>query len=260
MSVHTGKIRYSAGALVFALTLSRGTVAQVNVEGLRKQVTKQGLFGKLSGSITSYRGNTLGTELGASAFVAYQRGPNLAYLSANGAYTRLSGTVSVANAFAHLRYNRMLDEWFSVEAFVQGESDRFRQLELRTLLGLGPRFLVLDEEWVSLYYGSSYMYEHNEVSDGVVPVRPANVHRWNNYGTVVIVLDENRASISNTFYYQPRFDDFSDARLLDIFALDVSIVGRISAGLQATVRYENPVPRSIKRTDLTIKNTLGVIF
>jgi hypothetical protein len=76
----------------------------------------------------------------------------------------------------------------------------------------------------------------------------------------LIVLEPGRAAVGNTIYFQPRFDDFRDVRLLDVLSLDVTITGTLSASLQATLRYESPVPEPIKRADLMVKNLLGVTF
>lgn len=246
------------GALV-APSTGRG---QVNVEVLRKQLTKEGVQGTLGGSITTYNGNTRGTELGGSTIVGYRSGLDLGYLNINANYSNFAGEVQVANAFVHFRYNRKLNDWMAAEAFTQAENDRFRRLRLRTLVGVGARITVADTELVSLFYGVSYMYEHTELSESVAdrPVRPNDVHRMNNYAALLLVLDPGRAALSNTIYFQPRFDDLRDVRMLDILSLDVSVTGRISASLQGTLRCEAPVPATLKPVDLMVKNMLGVTF
>jgi uncharacterized protein DUF481 len=236
--------------------------AQVNVESLRKQLTEQGVHGRLGGSITTYNGNTIGTELGGSALLGYRAGPELVYITTNANYANLGGEVQVANAFLHFRYNHALEDWVALEAFTQGESDRFRRLRLRTLAGVGLRFKIAESEAAALFYGVSYMYEHTSLGASVAdkPVRPADVHRMNNYAALLVVLEPGRAALSNTLYCQPRFDDFGDLRLLDILSLDVTVTGVITASMQATLRYESPVPETLKPADLTVKNTLGVTF
>lgn len=248
--------------LLAALGATRAGLGQVNVEVLRKQLTQEGVHGTLGGSITSYNGNTRGTELGGSTLVGYRSGLDLGYLNINANYSNFTGEVQVANAFVHFRYNRKLEEWLAAEAFTQAENDRFRRLRLRSLVGVGARFTVADTERVSLFYGVSYMYEHTELSESVAdrPVRPDDVNRLNNYAALLLVLDPGRATLSNTIYFQPRFDDLSDVRLLDILSLDVSVTGRISASLQATLRCESPVPPTLEPVDLMVKNMLGVMF
>jgi hypothetical protein len=237
-------------------------LGQVNVEALRKSLTREGVHGTLGGSITTYNGNTSGTELGGTVLLGYRTGRDLIYLNTNSNYSNFAGEVQVANAFVHLRYNYTIHEWAAVEVFTQGESDRFRRLRLRTLVGVGARFTVADSDWVSLFYGVSYMYEHTTLAEDLAdrPVRPADVHRMNNYAALLLVLEPGRASLSNTIYCQPRFDDFRDVRLLDVLSLDVSVTGRISASLQGTLRFEAPVPPTLKPADLMVKNVLGVAF
>jgi hypothetical protein len=236
--------------------------AQVNVEGLRKSFTTPGVHGKLGGSITTYNGNTQGTELGGSALLGYRAGQELVYVSTNANYANFGGEVSVANAFLHFRYNHTLTPLVTGEAFAQGESDRFRRLRLRTLVGVGPRFTLVESDDLVLFYGVSYMFEHTTLGESVAdtPVRPADVHRMNNYAALALVLEPGRAVLANTLYVQPRFDDFGDVRLLDVLGLDVTITGMLTASLQATLRYESPVPEPLKRADLMVKNMLGVSF
>jgi hypothetical protein len=106
------------------------------------------------------------------------------------------------------------------------------------------------------------MYVHTSLAASVAdrPVRPADVHRLNNYAALLLVLDPERAALGNTVYFQPRLDDFRDIQILDVLSLDVSITGRVSASLQGTLRYETPVPAPIKRADLVVKNLIGVTF
>lgn len=248
--------------LIAWLASSTASAQVVNVEALRKNLTKPGVHGKLGGSITTYAGNTTGTELGAVALVGYRRERHLVYVNTSANYSNMGGDVNVANAFLHFRYNYALSDWVAWEIFAQSESDRFRRVRLRSLLGTGPRFTIVQGETVSLFYGLSYMYEHTNLGASIAdnPVRPNDVQRLNNYAALLIVLDPDRAQLSNTIYFQPRLDDLRDVRVLDVLSLEVSIIGQISASLQGTLRYENPVPQPLKHADLMVKNLLGVTF
>lgn len=75
-----------AGALLAAsLGMPRPADGQVNVEGLRRSLTGSGVHGALSGSLTTYHGNTMGSELGGTALVGYREARNLVYLSTGAA-------------------------------------------------------------------------------------------------------------------------------------------------------------------------------
>lgn len=250
------------GALAAGLLLPGAARAQVNVEGLRKALTVPGVHGAVSGSLTTYQGNTVGNELGGTVLLGYREQRQLLLLSTSASYSRSGGEARVANGFAHLRYNYVLGPRVAAEAFTQGESDQFRRLRLRALVGFGPRFTILDGEAGALFYGVSYMYVHTSLAPSVAdrPVRPPDVHRLNNYAALLLVLEPGRATLGNTLYFQPRFDDFRDIQLLNVLSLDVSISGRISASLHCTLRYETPVPTPLERADLVVKNQIGVSF
>lgn len=240
------------------LLLSAIARAQVNVESLRSSIQDTGAGGKVDVSITTYQGNTRGTNLGASGLVGVRGGPHLAYAHANGRYSHLGGQVQVANYFAHLRYNYDFTPWFAGEALAQAESDRFRRLTLRQLLGAGARFTLLDEPAAAVYYGAAYLFEYNRLAAGEAPVRPDVVHRLGNYVSAVLEVEDARAIFSNTLYYQPRFDAFRDYRLLWISSLDFRVTGHLSAGIHATLRQEQPAPAGVESFDLTVTNTLGL--
>lgn len=232
--------------------------AQVNVEVLRRSLTQSDFGGKVDVSVATYQGNTQGTNLGASGLIGVQTGPHLAYANASGRYAHLGGEVSVANYFGHLRYNYRLAAPLWAEALAQAEGDRFRRLQLRQLLGAGIRWAALDSPGLAAYYGLTYLLEYNRLSKDEVPVRPDVVHRLGNYLSAVMELDDARATFSTTLYYQPRIDAPKDFRLLWVSSLDFKVAGHLNAGINATVRYENPVLRDLKSHDITVINTLGL--
>ncbi|WP_233595303.1 MULTISPECIES: DUF481 domain-containing protein [Corallococcus] len=53
-----------------------------------------------------------------------------------------------------MRFRRRFTERVSGEAFVQHEYNEFRRLQLRALLGAGPRFVLFNEEATGLTFGT----------------------------------------------------------------------------------------------------------
>lgn len=244
--------------VVSAVCSPRAAFAQVNVEVLRSSLAESGAGGKIDVSITTYQGNTRGTNLGASVLFGVSDGPHLAYAHANGRYAHMGGDVQVANYFTHVRYNYRLAASVWGEALAQAESDRFRRLTLRQLLGTGVRVAVLDLLDGALYYGATYLFEYNRLGAEQVPVRPDVVHRLGQYVSAVVDIEDARAVASTTLYYQPRFDELTDYRLLWVSSLEFKVVGHLSAGINATVRRENPVLAGLEPMDVTLTNTLGL--
>ena len=254
-------------SFVIALVVASAGVAsragaQVNVEVLRSDLKSSGFGAKLDASVDTYLGNTQGTTLGTDGLIGLASGRHLAYLSASGDYSHLAQTTQVSKYFVHARYNLRLTSWVWGEVFGQVESDRFRRIALRELAGVGPRFELVNTDDVGVYYGAAYMLEHTRLKTGTEPVpgRPDLVHRFSNYASVGVDLDGDRVVLSQTVYYQPRFDDFGDWRLLSITGLDFEIGDPFTASILATFRFEDPTPSTVERADFTLENSFGVKF
>lgn len=234
--------------------------AQVNVEPLRQKVRAQGVSGDIRGSISGTTGNTEGITAGGGLLVGVGGGPHLVFLNATGDYSRVNGTLLVDKAFAHLRYNYQLTDWLWAEAFTQIEEDHFRRIQDRELLGTGPRFGVLQSAPLSLFYGTAYMLERTRLNADIAGENRSTIaHRWSNYLALAYQPDE-RVQLTNTTYYQPRFDDFSDYHLLSVTGLDFKVTDLLHTRIDSTVRYESRVPQGVKTTDVAVKNSIVVKF
>lgn len=235
--------------------------AQVNVEPLRDKLADDGIGGDVSASVTAYRGNVEGTILGASGLLGLSDDNHLGYFVGRANYTQFGGDARVANAFAHARFNERFEDWFSWEAYLQAESNRFRALSRRALVGSGPRFTREVSESFSMFYGTAYMFELAEYSKDLPP-RDAPVdraHRWSHYGGFSFdIIDE--VNFTTTNYYQPRFDEFGDYRALLTAGLRFSVTQRLSTKLDVSVRHESRVPEEVKKTDLEWVNAVQVSF
>ncbi len=237
--------------------------AQVNVETLRSSLAEEGFGGSADGSLTSYRGNTEGLALGGQTLIGVSSGAHLAYFNAVGSYSQIGGSVQVAKSFVHARYNYEIAKWFWGEAFVQAESDRQRRVAVRQLAGFGPRAALAQEPQFALYVGILHLIEYNRMRGDWVPVRPDWVQRLGTYAALVYEADvgaDDQATFTSTAYYQPRYDELADYRVLWVSSIDFTIGARLRAGINATVRHESPVAETLKKGDLTVVNTLGVKF
>ncbi len=255
-------LRIGLALVLLSLLCSGIARAQVNVEVLRKDLKESGFGAKFDGSLLTNLGNTQGSTLGTSALIGFATGRHLMYLNASGNYAHLSQETQVSNAFAHARYNLRLNSWLLGELFAQIESDRFRRIALRELAGIGPRFELLDTDALGVYYGCAYMLEHTRLRRGTPAVegRPDLVHRFSNYASLAASLDGERVVLSETIYYQPRFDEVDDYKILSVSEFDFQVSGPLTAGINATLRYERPTPTDVKHFDFALKNTLGLQF
>lgn len=159
----------------------------------------------------------------------------------------------------HLRYNQKLREKVTWEAFGQLQFNEKLRIELRGLLGTGPRFTLADRERQKAFLGVLYMYEYDDVWNSNLFFRD---HRLSAYLSFRLGLGK-QASLSSTNYYQPVLTDWSTARLSSRTALDVKISDRLSLTSTFSISYDSrlgeEVPDVVK-TVYSLVNGLRLSF
>ncbi|HEX4337084.1 MAG TPA: DUF481 domain-containing protein [Polyangiaceae bacterium] len=260
MDSWTKRVASSAFVLACGLFGSRATLAQVNIESVRSQLDTSSFGARIRFSLSAYAGNTEGLVFGTSGIVGGRIGPNLGFATASADYARLGGTTSVKKSFVHLRHNYEFNDFFWWEEFAQSETDRFRRIEERALFGTGPRFaLFKSRKWMDLYAGTSYMLEYTNIEPGNQILEPALVHRLNTY-VALTARPDPRITITTIIYYQPRFDEFTDAHVLNVSSVEFKVTPLLTSRMDATTRYESVVPTGVKRADLEFKSSLELKF
>lgn len=231
-------------------------LAQVNVEPVRERLKEAGRTLELRANLTGKTGNTEQLALGAGGLLGISDAYSLFYLTASADYSRIDHATNVAKAFGHARYNRELLRWLWWEVFGQTETDRFRRVVVRQLLGTGPRFIALETRELALFYGASYMLELTERSNPVASERDRRIaHRFNNYATIN-VTPHPQISLSETLYYQPRFDRWTDYWLLSVFAARFTVTQTLSTQIDFTAHRESEVPSGVKRLDTSLISSI----
>jgi hypothetical protein len=230
--------------------------AQVNVEPIRRQLKEQGFTLQFRQSVTMRTGNTEGIELGAGTLAGLAGGRSLAYVSASADYSWQNGVTQVAKSFVHLRYNHRLFERVAAEAFSQVETDRFRRLRSRLLFGAGPRFTLVENESAELHWGTAAMLELTQRNTTVEASRRHDRSlRWSNYVAFALEAHE-RITASQTVYYQPRFDDFSDFWLLNVTSVVFNVTDVLASRIDVTVRREANAPANVERVDSEVVSSV----
>lgn len=246
--------------LLFSALFVEVAHAQVNVEPFRARLKEKERLLALRGALTGRTGNTEGLTFGAGGLVGVSGSSHLWYLSGSTDYERANRATTVAKAFGHTRYNHLLFEPIWGELFSQLETDRFRRVSLRALLGAGPRFEFLDTSNWSLAYGASYMLELTRRTDGTGGDQQRAVrHRFNNYVSLTY-RPHDRITLSETAYYQPRFDAFGDFWFLSAFVGRFEVTGRLATVFDLAVRHESEAPPGVKKTDAEFVNSIALTF
>lgn len=235
--------------------------AQVNVEVLRGDLKKRPYFVTLDGTLTGRLGNTQGIIAGGSVFAGLMTQNNLFFIKAQGDVAAFNGTPSVAKSFLHARYNYQLRPWLYGELFAQVQQDESQRLQFRNVDGIGPRFRLVQSQRLELYVGTAYMFEYEALS--LMPGDPAPqgtvAHRWSNYVSLVENLD-TRVRFTTVLYAQPRFDDFTDVRVLSESGVTVQIKTPLSLKFGVVIRFDSQPPEGVLPYDVESKNSLSVSF
>lgn len=251
----------------------------VNAEKMRGDADAAGWLASLDASFSLARGNVERLNLGYGGLLQYQtvhpegvgfRGrpapagadpffKNRYLLLTDGAYTRLSGSNVINRGFAHARYTRMFIPRLGLDAFIQEQFNEFTRLKARIVGGAGARVDAIHRGHIQSWLGSGYMveYELNETVDGDPhPARVVN-HRWANYGVFQVELLQETLVFRNTAYAQPRFDDFTDIRVLDNAQIEARLAdGAFAFGIDFGVQFDSRPPRQVLRTDLSLGSYL----
>lgn len=254
----------AAGAALCALP--RVAEAQiVNVQSLVGADAPEGFSGALDAAADWRTGNVDLLVLGAAATVRYRATDHLVFLTVKGDFAETgepgAKTKIVSRTFEHLRYRLTVSPLITAEAFAQNEADEFRRLLVRALVGAGPRFNLIRRDNFKLALGVAYMFEYELLRDDGLPDADTDSqnHRMSSYVLVAANLND-KVTISETVYLQPRLDDFGDFRLLNEFGLTSKLTTKLSFRFSFVLARDSTPPASIEKLDTTLQTGISLAF
>jgi hypothetical protein len=234
----------------------------VNVQGLVGQDLPEGFSGQLDASGDWRTGNTELLLVSGAATLRYKAGDHLVFAMARGAYARVGDDQILGNVFEHLRYRWKLTPRWTAEAFAQHEFDEFRRLQLRALVGAGPRLTLLEDKRAGLIVGVAYMFETEKYDDkaGTGDAGASHQHhRLSSYVLFTSAINEV-VSFAETVYYQPKIDHPQDFRVLNETLLQVKLSDRFSFKTAFVLAHDSTPPQTVKATDTALQTGLSYKF
>ena len=190
--------------------------------------------------------------------------PRLIFLVTELDFEEANDRRTVNDFFAHLRWTEMRSPRFGFEGFLQAQTNQFQRLDRRLLAGGGVRFGLLRSADAEVFLGTGYMLEHERLDplSGAGSTRPEETdhHRWTSYLNLKLELFEERLLISTTTYVQPRFDEFSDLRLLHETDLAIPLTEHLRLGFSISLSHDSEPPEGVKDTDVSLKNRFSYTF
>lgn len=184
------------------------------------------------------------------------------FLVTDAAYSQLGGNDITHRGLAHMRYTRMWVPRVGTELFVQVQYNKFTRLRTRLLGGGGLRLDMIHRKTFMAWLGSGYMveYELNDTVDG--DPHPSEIvnHRWTSYAVGQLRVWDQRLAIRSTTYAQPRFDAFTDVRVLQALQVEARAAPVFALGVDFNLIYDSRPPREVEPLDLLLGTYIRVGF
>jgi len=156
--------------------------------------------------------------------------------------------------FVHVRHSQFFRPKLAWEAFVQYQSDQFKQLESRYLMGAGVR---IDRPLARGFssYGLALMGERERLDSGEV----RELARLSGVAKHELTLSDS-ARLTNSFYLQPEVGEWANYRLTNQFKLSSVVTEKLSIELKLTGLYASEPPLGVEKTDWIYSTGLKVTF
>ncbi len=254
-------MNYRFIVLLLVLSAPSAQAGIINVLGEADE-DSMGLSGKAAAAVEWSTGSVDELQLEGEMTTRYRWPNRLAFLVLRGEYAAEGGVAHATSTFEHLRYRHELNERLTLEGFLQHESDPFRRLAFRGLVGVGPRIKVAAWKGGTLHLGTAYMSESERTNTEVKATdsdQSFHRHRWSNYFSLSTALTE-RVSFGQTVFAQPRFDDFNSIRYFSETTLGIEIEGRLALNLKYVARHDTAPYDEVSATDTELKTELEWAF
>ncbi len=243
--------------LIMVLVVSQSLFALVSIAPVDIG-SKKGLSGNISGSLSSKSGNTQKDEYSIGTRLQYDQGETyLVWGVLTYDYGESKGTKNEDKTYVHLRYLHALDlsgDW-TWEAFVQSEQDKFKDINERSVAGVGGRWRFFNSpEWGKGYAGLGGMAEKIDYSHSALNPSEHN-NRLNSYIAYTKNF-ETGSKLSYIGYYQPKFSDASDYVASQSAELILPIVSQLSLSVSAKYQYDSRPAVGIEKRDTALQTSL----
>ena len=213
-----------------------------------------GFSGEIGLSFSAAGGNTEVVSLAGAGRVQWVTGSEHFRLLGGVVRSESDGEKTEQAASAHLRHNHEIAPWVSTLAFVQVQENPFQRLRSRWLLGAGLRFDIVRREGWNLSLGAAHMFEVETIED--VEGREEE-HRLSSFVTWTGDLSE-QVEVDVTGFYQPRWEEFSDRRMVLNGSLSIDLVGSLSLVQSASYQYDSRPPEGVGKEDWTYRTGLSL--
>ncbi len=233
--------------------------AIVNIEELRSGADEPGLKTRVSLSASGAQGNTNRITLHSDLRLHWQRKQHDELLIFNRSYGESSKIRDINKSFLHFRHGQHLDERRTIEGFIQAESNEFARMDFRGLVGGGLRLRLDRSERNRYFLGLGVFHEQENIDtlSGLNEAEEKQFWRGNLYFVIKHTFNDV-TRINSTTYYQPKFQDGSDLRMLEEILLLVGLSKRLDLRLSLEINHDSQPALTVEQTDTTYSS--GIVY
>ncbi len=250
-------------ALSLPLALPTTASAQTILNTERFQLTEvEGPHLSATFSATGRRGNSEIFVVDGSGIAGIRTGSHWTRLIFGGSYLSDGDRSLLDSRFVQLRYSWIPNERFQTFHFVQAQQNESLRLRSRWLVGSGAQQRLAGGERGSISVGTGAMLEWERLDPGAVgPEDPTALDAVRMANLAVARYEtESGIRILNIVYVQPRFDDFSDLRILNDLGVAFPVTERVRFTVSGEWRRDTRPPSNLERDDLVLRMGITLDF
>lgn len=252
----TTVILFILAMLVGVLFRPKNGLPQVNTEAMRKEM-KNGFTRTGGFNYSLNKGNSNYSFFDVNLRIDYLKNNYYSFLASNWRQGEEDDNDLVDKGFVHLRFVYMFEPWFGLEQFNQIEYNKFIELEDRKLTGGGTRVRLFNKDWMNVYAGIGFMYEHESYVNNIESTK--RLVRSTNYLTGKIKIND-RVDFSVISYYQYDMNSFSDYRILCDGGFKIKLSEWLKMSTTVNYRYDSDPVVYVVYYDLSMMNGLIITF
>ncbi|MDH5518819.1 MAG: DUF481 domain-containing protein [Gammaproteobacteria bacterium] len=240
---------------VYAAPLS----AIVNIEKINSLSESKPFQGQLEFDLSGVSGNS---EIRSGSLGSRLQWNDIAtqFLVLKYDYAKSLGVKSTDKSFMHYRFVNNAKARSSWESFFQLEKNEFADLQLRSLLGAGMWFQLLEKNKNSYAkLGLGIFHSREELKPPAGAVTYDNINRANIYFTYKYSVTKGVNFLSTT-YYQPDIESAADYRALEQLSFEFSVVSDLVYFITMDVSYDNKPFNSLEKNDSSYKSGIRYSF
>jgi putative salt-induced outer membrane protein YdiY len=220
--------------------------AEVSGEGAK-------VTGHINAGLSSTSGNTQATKMYLDTEGVARTRDDRYTLGARGAHTRDREVETESNWLGYMKYDRFFTRKWYGYANGDFENDRFKDIRLRSTLGLGSGYQFFESQRTNLSLEGGLTYVHTDSIVGEDEAYPAA--RW------ALKYDHMLFGSKIQFFHMHEtyvgLDDETKIFVRSQTGLRIPLMDRLNATAQYNVDWDNTPAADQVRTDKTVLLTLG---